>query len=393
MKRIHFKHAGLALASALCMSIVSVSALAQEHAGHDMGDMGDMKGMSHEAMPMAPQKNDKAQSAQPKKKPRAAKRKNAGNKSETDMPQMDHSQMQGMDHGKMPMPPSSPSTAPIDHGMQGHDMPAASGTGQTQGSMPMPGMKMESIPDMKMGPMQGGSPPPDARDPNAYAKGTQRHSMRGMEMADDALFGRLLVNELEYARDGGNNGQKLDAEAWYGGDYNKAWVKLEGERRNGRLEGFRSEVLWDRVFATFWSTQLGVRHDTGGGPARNWAAFGVRGLAPYWFDTEATAYIGSGGALAARAEARYELLLTQRLILQPKIEANLYSKNDAARGIGSGLSDLEIGLRLRYEIRRQFAPYVGVSWKRKFGNTANFARLAGEDVKETQAVVGVRMWF
>lgn len=296
-----------------------------------------------------------------------------------DMPGMNHDQMRGdspmgampgMDHGSMP-------------GMQG----------AAQGNDAMQGMKMGPAQGMDMGPMQGGNPPPDARDPNAYAEGTAKHSLGGMEMADDALFGRLLVNELEYADGRRDHGQNLDAEAWYGGDRNKLWLKAEGERRGGRLEGFRTEALWDRVFATYWSTQLGIRHDTGQGPARNWLAFGVQGLAPYWFETEATAYWGNGGTLAARVGVRYELLFTQRLILQPKLEANLYSKNDAARGIGSGLSDVAFGLRLRYEIRRQFAPYIGVSWKRKFGNTAEFARNAGADVHNTEAVAGVRIWF
>ena len=151
--------------------------------------------------------------------------------------------------------------------------------------------------------------------------------------------------------------------------------------------------MWDRVFATHWSTQVGVRHDSGNGPTRTWLAAGVRGMAPYWFETEATAYVGSGGAIAARLETRYEVLFTQRLILQPKIEANLYSKDDASRGIGSGLSDLNFGLRLRYEVRRQFAPYVGVSWTRKFGNTADLARRQGEVVKNSELVAGARIWF
>lgn len=246
---------------------------------------------------------------------------------------------------------------------------------------------------MSMGPMQGGSPPSDARDPNAYAEGEKRMPMHGMEMADDALFGRLLVNEMEYTRNKGERGQVFDAEAWYGGDYNKVWLKLQAERPSGRLTGLRAEVMWDRVLATHWSSQLGVRRDSGSGPARTWLAAGVRGMAPYWFETEATAYAGSGGALAARLEARYELLFTQRLILQPKVEANFYSKNDLERGVGSGLSDLDFGLRLRYEIRRQFAPYIGASWKRKFGNTAEYARRQGEAVKNTEIVAGLRLWF
>ena len=251
----------------------------------------------------------------------------------------------------------------------------------------MPGMEMD------MGAMQGGSAPPNARDPDVYAEGVTRHSMPGMDMADDESFGRFLVNELEYTNSGNDHGQSLDLEGWYGGDLNKVWLKVEGERSNGALESARTEILWDRNIATYWSTQLGVRHDNGNGPSKNWLAVGVQGLAPYWFETEATAYVGSGGALAARLGVRYELLFTQRLILEPKLETNLYSKNDAERGIGSGLSDVEFGLRLRYEISRQFAPYIGVSWNRKYGNTANYARNAGEDTSNTQVVAGVRIWF
>lgn len=245
---------------------------------------------------------------------------------------------------------------------------------------------------MKMGPMQGGSPPPDARNPDAYAEGTSFANLPGNEMNDEAHFGRVLLDQFEYAKGDGEHGPNLDAEGWYGNDYNKAWFKAEGERRNGHLQSLRTEALWDRTFATFWSTQLGVRHDTGGGNSRNWLALGVRGLAPYWFDTEATAY-WTGGRLAARLKVRYELLFTQRLILEPEVETNLYSGSDPARGLGSGLSDLTLGLRLRYEIRRQFAPYVGVTWGRNFGGTADYAQARGERNKTTQFVGGVRVWF
>ncbi len=250
-----------------------------------------------------------------------------------------------------------------------------------------------SMPGMQVAPMQGGRAPSDARDPDAYAEGTKKKSLGGMEMRDDELFGRVLVHKLEAVDARREYGQNLEAEAWYGGDYHKLWIKAEGERRNGRLERLRTEALWDRAFAAFWSTQLGVRHDTGQGVARDWLALGVQGLAPYWFETEATAYWGNGGTLAARAEVKYELLFTQQLILQPHLEANLYSRNDRVRGIGSGLSDLELGVRLRYEIRRQFAPYIGVAWKRKFGNTAEFSREAGGNARESEVVAGVRIWF
>lgn len=282
---------------------------------------------------------------------------------------------------------------PRDHGQVKHDSSMPGMQGGDSGMKNMPGMQQDSMPQMEMGPMQGGRPPADARDPDAYAGGMPRMPMPGMDMADDQRFGRVLVNELEYSDGRRDRGQNLDLEAWYGGDYNKLWLKAEGERRGGRLDTFQTEALWDHTIAAFWSTQVGLRHDTGLGPTRNWLAFGVQGLAPYWFETEATAYVGSRGTLAARVEVRYEVLFTQRLILQPRLEANFYSKNDPERGIGSGLSDLEVGVRLRYEVTRHVAPYIGVVWMRKFGNTAAYARQAGERVRDTQLVAGVRLWF
>jgi copper resistance protein B len=246
---------------------------------------------------------------------------------------------------------------------------------------------------MSMGPMQGGKPPPGARDPNAYAEGARRSDLGGMEMADDMLFGRVLFNSLELAKSADAHGQNIEMEGWYGGDYDKVWLKAEGERSNGRLDTLRTEGLWNRAIAPFWSTQLGVRHDTGSGNARNWLAFGVEGLAPYWFETEATGYWRAGGGFGARIEVRYELLFTQRLILEPDFGANVYSKTDRERATGAGLSDLELGLRLRYEIRRQFAPYVGVLWTRKFGGSARFAEMSGGERQSVAAVAGVRVWY
>ena len=136
-----------------------------------------------------------------------------------------------------------------------------------------------------------------------------------------------------------------------------------------------------------------MRYDSGVGPDRKWLAFGVQGLAPYWFEVDATVYAGEQGRSAFRLEAEYELLLTQKLILQPRIETNFYGRRDAARELGSGLSDLAAGVRLRYEIRRELAPYVGIERSGKFGETADFARAAGHDSQETRVVAGLRFWF
>ena len=251
----------------------------------------------------------------------------------------------------------------------------------------------KSMQGMDMSSMQGGNAPPGARSGD-YSNGYTYGLLTGMDMLDDSRQGMLLLDQLEYvhSRDGGN-AAVIDGRAWYGGDIDKLWLKFEGEHADGRLQDLRTEALWDHAVSTYWDTQLGVRHDFGIGPGRTWAAFGIQGLAPYWFETEATFYVGQGGRTAARVQAEYEVLLTQRLILQPRAEVNFYGKDDPARGIGSGLSDAEVGLRLRYEIRREFAPYVGIVWSQRFGKTADFTRAQGEHADDLQFVAGLRVWF
>lgn len=304
----------------------------------------------------------------------------------------------------MPMPdvstPPTPTPAPMP--TQSHAQPPmpvpASRPEAAPASMPMP-MQMP----MQMPPMQGGKAPADARDPAAYNEGVRMSHLPGMDMGAHSAFGQLLVNKLELARGdnargghprgGDARGQNLDAEAWYGGDIDKLWFKAKGERRDGSLEQLRNELLWHHAISPFWNTQVGGRHDSGGGPARNWLALGVEGLAPYWIDSELSAYWRPGGGVAVRAGLRYEVLLTQRWILEPEFEANAYSQADRARGLGAGLSDIELGLRLRYEVRRQLAPYIGVNWKRSFGDTARMALAEGGRRQQAELLAGVRFWF
>jgi copper resistance protein B len=214
-----------------------------------------------------------------------------------------------------------------------------------------------------------------------------------MAMDDTDPFSRVLFDQLDWRDGDGADVFAWDAEAWYGGDYHKLWLKTEGDLTGGTVEEARAEALWDRVFSRWWSLQTGVRHDFGEGPSRTWAAFGVQGLAPYFLEVEATAYLGEGGRTAARFSGEYDLLLTQRLVLQPEIELSLHGKSDPENGIGSGLSDVQFGLRLRYELRREFAPYVGLVWTRRFAQTADFARAVGDDASDWQVLAGLRAWF
>jgi len=214
-----------------------------------------------------------------------------------------------------------------------------------------------------------------------------------MQMDDTARTAKVLFDQLEWRNTAEGNAAVWDAWGWYGGDYNKAWLRTEGERVGGTTQNARADLVWDHIFARWWSVQAGGRRDFGEGPARTWAAIGVQGLAPYWFDIEATFYVGDQGRTGVRMKTEYELLFTQRLILQPEGEANLYGKPDAARQLGSGLSDLEFGLRLRYQVRRELAPYVGVVWSRRFGGTAARVRQSGGDASDVQFIAGLRVWF
>jgi copper resistance protein B len=259
-----------------------------------------------------------------------------------------------------------------------------------------------------------------------------------MQMDDTTRFGKVLIDHLEW-RDGdaGEGRGAWDAQGYYGGDYNKLWVKSEGNYvsrgdnaggnpgskaggssnaggnpmsaaggssnagsnpsgNTGGGTGIRDadvEILWNRVISAWWNVQAGGRQDFGPGQSRTWAAVGIQGLAPQWFETEATVYASDEGRTSARLKAQYDLLLTQRLVLQPFVEANLYGRSDPEHQIGSGLADLEVSVRLRYEIRREMAPYIGLVWLRRFGGTADLARSAGGEASDLELAAGLRVWF
>lgn len=234
-------------------------------------------------------------------------------------------------------------------------------------------------------------PPTSATDvsPVAAPKGAE-------PVHDTTVFAHILFNQLEGRTDGPNTRMRWDGEAWVGTDYNRLWLKSEGfldERR--RVEDGIHEVLYDRPvgFLRYFDWQVGVRYDGDSSPDRTWGAAGIEGLAPGFFEVEATLYVRDSGQIAARLNGSYDLLLTNRLIAQPNVELNFYSNDDRTRAIGSGLAEIDTGLRLRYEISRKFAPYLGVAYTGRFGDTATFIRRAGESASDVRFIFGVRLWY
>jgi copper resistance protein B len=217
--------------------------------------------------------------------------------------------------------------------------------------------------------------------------------VEGHAVHDRAVHSFVLFDRLEWQAAGGGSGGQWDSSGWIGRDLDRLWFRTEGEGEDGRISGADAHVLYGRAIARWWDVVIGIRQDVRPGPAQTWTAIGVQGLAPYWFEVEATAYVGASGRTQLRLESEYELLLTNRLILQPRAELDFYGKSDPGRGIGAGLSTAEAGLRLRYEIRRELAPYVGLEWSRTFFGTADFARDSGESSAGPRLAAGVRLWF
>ncbi|MGV3515971.1 copper resistance protein B [Luteitalea sp.] len=215
----------------------------------------------------------------------------------------------------------------------------------------------------------------------------------GHAVHDQSINTFVLFDQLEWQTGGGDGVLNVDSKGWIGRDVNRLWFRAEGEGERTDVEHAEAHVLYGRAVARWWGVVAGVRQDVGPGPNRTWAAVGVQGLAPYWFEVEATAYVGAEGRTHVRLETEYELLITNRLVLQPLAEVEIYGKSDPERGIGAGLSSADIGLRVRYEFKREFAPYVGVTWNHKFFDTADFAREDGESVRSTRLALGVRLWF
>ncbi|MEL1264391.1 copper resistance protein B [Pseudoxanthomonas putridarboris] len=232
--------------------------------------------------------------------------------------------------------------------------------------------------------------PPVTQDDLAAAfPAVDHHAMQHASAVNyKATFNRLETWDGDHG-----TGQAWEGIAWIGTDTDRLWLRSEGERAGGRTESADVEVLYGRSVSPWWDVVAGIKHDFKPGDARSWAAFGVQGMAPYRFEIEATVYVGESGQVAANVEAEYTLRITNRLILQPLVEADFSTRDEPEHGTGSGLNKVEAGLRLRYEITRRFAPYVGVVHERSFGDTADYRRAEGERIRDTRVVAGVRLWF
>jgi copper resistance protein B len=291
----------------------------------------------------------------------------------------DHTAMPGMTM------PAAADPCPPDHAAMGHCTPAASatttgrsiGTDQPAGTAPPP------------------APPVDVaaarfHDPAAMATADRRMRREHGGMR----FSQIIFNLAEAQVRNGRDGYRWDGEGWFGGDIHRLVVKTEGEGGFGRrIDTAEVQALYARAIDPYWNVQAGVRQDLGAGARRTYATIGIEGLAPYWFDVEGAMFVSNRGDVLARAEAWYDQRLTQRAILQPRVELNLAAQDVPASRIGAGLSSAELGLRLRYEIRREFAPYVGVSWERRYGATARYARRGGDSTGGLALALGVRTWF
>ncbi|MCW1988022.1 UNVERIFIED_ORG: copper resistance protein B [Sphingomonas sp. R1F5B] len=343
-------------------------------AAHDMSGMGTMPGMDMSATT--------GSKASPKADPHAGH----------DMSSMPGMTMPDMAGGAM------------KHDMPGMNMPAAgSGQPMEHDMSSMPGMAMDG---QMAGHGAGGTslapgnapaplPPSDHYADRIYQNGAMADSRAMLHNEHGgSTSSMILFNLAEYQVRNGRDGYRWDGEAWFGKDLDRLVVKTEGEGafREG-VDSAEVQALYSRALDPYWNVQAGVRYDFKPNPSRTYATIGIEGVAPYWFETEAAVFLSNKGEVLGRIEGYYDQRLTQRLILQPRVELNLSAQDVPETRIGSGLSNAELGLRLRYEIRREFAPYIGVSYDRKFGQTADYARADGKGVKATSFVIGVRTWF
>ena len=291
---------------------------------------------------------------------------------------------------------STMTNQPAADPMAGHDMNAMPGAEMPAGH-DMSGMESAAPAGTDLA--AGNAPPPPVPTDHAadavYGAGNMamgRHHLK--EGHGGQKFTQVMFNIAEAQYRNGRDGFEWDGEGWYGGDINRLTIKSEGEGAFGRsIERAEVQALYSRAVGPYFNLQGGLRYDFKPNPSRVYATFGFEGLAPGFFDVEGALFLSNKGELMARVEGYYDQRITQRLILQPRVELNFAAQNTREIGVGSGLSDAEVGLRLRYDIRREFAPYVGVQYRQAFGQTRRFLRDEGEDAGEWSLLTGVRVWF
>lgn len=206
-------------------------------------------------------------------------------------------------------------------------------------------------------------------------------------ISDDPLLTMVKADKLEYRDSDEGNLLVWEFDAWVGKDLNKFWLKVTGESLDGEVESNEVDLLYSRAIAPFWDIQMGLRHEFKPEPTEDWVGIGFMGVAPYLFEVDANIFINEDSVVNARLDAEYEYMFTQKVVLVPNIELSLYSDDDNARGIVSGLASAELGLRLHYEIKREFSPYIGLNYEKQFGNSVIEASSA------TQLVAGLSFWF
>lgn len=293
--------------------------------------------------------------------------------------------MPGMDMATPPQPVADPDCPP-EHAKMGHCTPKPASSVIETG---------KTGTDLAPGDAPAPPPPDDWYADKIYAPSEMarsRHEMMRESGAQNLAF--LSFNLAEYQARKGRDGYRWEGQGWYGGDINRLTLKTEGEGTFGKNpEKAEVQLLYSRAVDPYFNLQAGVRQDLGSGPKHTYAVVGFEGLAPYWFEVEGALFLSNKGDVLGRLSGYYDQRITQKLILQPRAEMNFALQDVPESRIGSGLSDVELGLRLRYEVVKEFAPYIGVEWARKVGNTARFARAAGEDDNVTNFVAGIRFWF
>ncbi len=363
--------------------------LAQDHSQHQGMNMPGMQQPAPASKP-APKKPAPRKPAprKPTPKPAAKAAPKPAEAPGDDMQGMDHSGHDAMGQTPPAANQAKPGEAMPGMDMQDHSQHGAAPAG-AHGGMAMTGTALPA------GDAPAPSPPMDHYADRQFPKDEMaRARERMMREQGGQTFYQVMFNLAEYRARAGRDGYHWDGEAFVGGDINRLWLKSEGEGAFGEpLEKAEAQLLYSRAIDPYFNLQAGIRQDFGRGPNRTYATIGLEGLAPYMFEVGGALFLSTKGDLLGRVEGYYDQRITQRLILQPRVELNLAAQDVPENRIGAGLTDAELGLRLRYEISRRFAPYVGVAYEAKTGRTADFARADGEKPTGTSFVAGVRLWF